>query len=123
MTTLNGTQIMSRGLLTNSYNLSCLSPLIENKSAMNTTLCLNYTSNQPVSSTVASVVSTSYENFTISPSQLSVSVTSSSTITDKLSDLNYIEVEQENIINNVRISKLAKSHNNSDYIIFVGERR
>ena len=101
-TTLNVTQIMSRGLLTNSYNLSCLSQLIQNISAKNTTLCLHYTSNKPVSSTVASVVSTSYENFTISPSQLSVS---SSTSTDKLSDLNYIEVEQVNIINNVRISK------------------
>ena len=100
MITLNVTQIMSRGLLTNSYNLSCLSQLVQNISAMNTTLCLH--SNKPVSSTVASVVSTSYENFTISPSQPSVS---SSTLTDKLSDLNYIEVEQENIINNVRISK------------------
>ena len=74
---------------------------------MNTTLCLHYTSNKPVSFTVASVVSTSYENFTTSPSQPSVS---SSTLTDKLSDLNYIEVEQENISNNVRISKLAHSH-------------
>ena len=101
-TTAADTEIVSKGLLTNSYNLSCLSQLIQNISA---TLCLHYTSNKPVSSTVASVVSTSYENFTISPSQPSVSVTSSSTLTDKLSDLNYIEVEQENIINNVRISK------------------
>ena len=105
MTTVDGTQIMSRGLLTNSYNLSCLSQLIQNISAMNTTSCLHYTYNQTVSSTMASVVSTSYENCTISPSQPSVSVTYSSTITDKLSDQNYIEVEQENIINNVRISK------------------
>ena len=99
------TEIVSKGLLTNSYNLSCLSQLNQNKSAMNMTLCLHYTSNQPVSSTVASVVSTTFESFTISPSPPSVTVNSSSTITDKLSDQKYIEVEQENIINTVRIYK------------------
>ena len=108
---MTDTEIVSKGLLTNSYNLSCLSQLIQNISAMNMTLCLHYTSNQTLSSTVASVVSTSYETITISPSQPSVTVTSSSTIndelliTDKLSDQNYIEVEQENIFNIVRVSK------------------
>ena len=72
---------------------------------MNTTLCLHYTYNQNVSSTVASVVSTTFESSTISLSQPIVTVKSSSTITDILSDQKYIEVEQENIINNVRISK------------------
>ena len=72
---------------------------------MNTTLCLHYTSNKPVSSTVASAVSTTCESFTISPSQPSVTVTSSSTLTDELSDQNYIEVKQEIIISSVRISK------------------
>ena len=71
--TLDGTQIVSRGLLTNSYNLSCLSQLIQNISAMNTTLCLHYTSNQIMSSTMASVVSTSSESLysliIVSPSQ------------------------------------------------------
>ena len=73
--TLDGTQIVSRGLLTNSYNLSCLSPLIQNISAMNTTLCLHYTSNPIKSSTMASVVSTSSESLysliIVSPSQAS----------------------------------------------------
>ena len=96
---------MSRGLLTNSYNLSCLSQLIQNISAMNTTLCLHYTSNQPVPTTVASVVSTTCESFATSLSQPSVTIESSSTMTDQLSDQKYIEVEQANTINNVRISK------------------
>ena len=61
-TTVADTEIVSKGLLTNLYNLSCLSHLIQNISAMDTMLCLHYTSNQTVSSTMASVVSTSSES-------------------------------------------------------------